>query len=414
MLDFLLKKADIDKQEYKDKSETRWIARIRILTFLCAIVCFTWFNAARAVVGAVAVFFLILPRTRRLLFKHRGSKIAAVFIAYAFIVATCYLNILGMAAALMFMGMLVVTNTARCYMSRGYYEGLLDAICLGSLFPSIWCIIEKYIVHGGEAGYRSQALFNNPNFYGAAIMIVIVVCAYKVATLGRHSFPYIAIALVNAFGLLAAGSMSLWLIAFIAVVILLILTKRFLLLGLLISAAATVLLLMYFVPDLFGRLDEIGGTTSNRMEIWSFAIEKFKETPIFGRGFSTYRFLYDLLHESRYIYKASYAHSIYLEALLCHGVVGTSMIIGFFTQYMRDLLYHRKRLKKLNRHCARSALVLSLFAAIAVYGLIDTTLVWIQGGTILLLITTGVGVEQRKADHAEAALLQETEQPSAV
>lgn len=406
MLDFLLKKADIDKQDYQENRETRLVALIRILTFLCAVVCFTWFNAARAVVGAVAIFFLILPQTRKKLFQYRGSKILTVFIIYSFIVAACYLNVLGMLASLMFMGMMVVANTARCYMTRTYYEGLLDFICMGSLFPSIWCIVEKYIIHANEPKYRSQALFNNPNFYGAAIMLVIVVCAYKVATRGRHGWPYIIIAVVNALGLLAAGSMSLWLVAFVAVVVLLILTRRFLLLALLIGAAGTVLALMYFVPDLFGRLNEISGTTSNRVAIWQFAFEKFRETPIFGRGFSTYRYLYDLLHESQYIYKASYAHNIYLECLLCHGVVGATMVGGYFIQYLRDLLRHRWRLKKLGRHRARSALVLSLFSAIALYGLIDTTLVWIQGGTILFLIATGVGVEERKADQAEAALKQ--------
>ena len=78
MLDFLLKKADIDSQEYKENRETRLIAWIRILTFLCAVVCFTWFNAARAVVGAVALFFLFLPQTRKQLFKYRGSKLITV------------------------------------------------------------------------------------------------------------------------------------------------------------------------------------------------------------------------------------------------------------------------------------------------------------------------------------------------
>lgn len=401
MLDLIFKKADVSRQEYTSIPEVKTIAWIRFLVMIAILSCFTWFNAARAVVGGVALCFLILPQTRSKLFTYRGSKIIACFIAYSAVVAVIYQNWMGFLASLMFMGMVVVANSARYYMSRPFYEGMLDTMCLGSLFPSIWCIIDKYIVHAGDKYHRAQALFNNPNFYGATIVLVIVVCAYKVVQNGKRSWPYLGVAIINALGLLTCKSMSLWVVLFIAVFMLLFLCKRYDLLVLWSICGAVILALIYFFPEFFDRLtsDSIESTTKNRILIWQFANEKFLTAPIFGRGFFSYLHLWTQEHMSRPIFFAALSHNILLDSLLCHGVAGTLIGASFFTQYVRDLFKFRLRLRKNSRRAPISAMILSLFIALFFYGMIDTTLVWIQGGTILLLILTGIEAERIKGDH---------------
>lgn len=393
MLSFLLKKADIN--EDISLGNTKITSLIRILIFISVLSCFTHPNAARAVVGAVALFFLILPQTRKHLFDYRGSKIILVFLSITSVVALINANYMGFLAALMFLGMLIVTNTARSFMTEKFYEGILDFMCIGSVFAGVYSIFEKFVIYKDVPDYRAMAWFPNPNFFGATLMLVILVCAYKIVKGGKYSVLYLFVAIINGIGILNCESMSLWLIAFIGVFMLLLLSRKYLLLSILLTFTAAVVAVMYFYPHLFERLDEIEGTTNNRILIWNFAIEQFKEVPIFGRGFFSYRHLYNIYKDVRFVYKAALCHNILLDSLLCHGIVGTSIAGTFFIQYLRDMFSYRKRLKQIKGNRLISTFIISVFIALAFYGIIDTTLVWIQGGTVLLLIASGIGVEEK-------------------
>lgn len=398
MLNFLLHKADIAPDADRSARQTKVTALVRILILAGILSCFTHFNAARAVIGLIAITFLALPETRKHFFDYRGSKIICVFLFLTGTVAAINLNVLGFLAALMCLGMLIFANTARAFMTPKFFDSIIDFICAGSVFAGIYCIIEFIVMRQVDADYRSMAWFPNPNFYAATVMLVIVLCAYKVTQLGWKSWPYVLVAFLNAAGLYTSMSMSLWLVALIAVTILLIYTKKYGLLALLWGAVAVVVVLIFTKPELFERITHIGGTTRNRVKIWKFAIEQYQQVPLFGRGFFTYHFLYEKLHETQKIFKASLCHSIYLDSLLCHGIVGTTLAGTFFVRYLQDMAETRKRLKAKGIHRQITGMLIGIFVALACYGLIDTTLVWIQGGTILLLLAAGgLGVEEKLA-----------------
>lgn len=391
MIDFLMKKAD-----YDSASEGKNVALIRILIFAGVLACFTHFNAARAVIGLIAITFLALPETRKHFFDYRGSKLICLFLFITGTVAAINLNVLGFLAALMCLGMLIFANTARAYMTPKFFESIIDFICAGSVFAGIYCIIEFIVMRQVDADYRSMAWFPNPNFYAATVMLVITLCAYKVTRLGWKAWPYILVAFLNAAGLYTSMSMSLWLVALIAVTILLICTRKYGLLALLWGAVAVVVVLIFTKPELFERITHIGGTTRNRVKIWKFAIEQYKEVPLFGRGFFSYHHLYEKYHEVRKIFKASLCHSIYLDSMLCHGICGTALAGTFFFRYLQDLAAARRGMKAKGLHRPITGMLIGIFIALACYGLIDTTLVWIQGGTILLLLAAGgLGVEEK-------------------
>lgn len=394
MFDFLMKKADITPTD----RESKVTALVRILILIGILACFTHFNAARAVIGLIAILFLVLPETRKHLFDYRGSKIICLFLFVTGSVAAINLNVLGFLAALMCLGMLIFSNTARAFMTPKFFESIIDFICAGSVFAAIYCIIEFIVMRQQISDYRSMAWFPNPNFYAATVMLVIVVCAYKVTQLGWRSWPYVLVAFLNAAGLYTSMSMSLWLVALIAVTILLICTRKYGLLALLWGAVAVVVALIFLKPELFERITHIGGTTRNRVKIWKFAIEQYQQVPLFGRGFFTYHHLYEKLHETQKIFKASLCHSIYLDSMLCHGIFGTTLAGTFFFRYLQDFAAARKAMKNKGLHRPITGMLIGIFIALACYGLMDTTLVWIQGGTILLLLAAGgLGVEEKLA-----------------
>ena len=99
------------------------------------------------------------------------------------------------------------------------------------------------------------------------------------------------------------------------------------------------------------------------------------------------------------IYKASLCHNIIIDSMLCHGIVGTALILSYIVQYTRDIFACRKALTLKNEDYIIIKFIVSVAAAIFCYGMIDTTMIWVQTGMIVLFIGAGLGVEERKLKH---------------
>jgi O-antigen ligase len=161
-----------------------------------------------------------------------------------------------------------------------------------------------------------------------------------------------------------------------------------------------VLITVILIPQFLPRINEMGDTTDNRITIWNFAIKHIKEKPIFGRGFFSYKHLYNLLSPTDpTIYKASLCHNILIDSLLCHGIVGTALIFAYLIQYIRDIFACHTVLKTRKENYTIIKFIVSVAAAVACYGMIDTTVIWVQTGMIILFIASGIGVEERKIKH---------------
>lgn len=389
-----------EKEEEKAVFQRNRNARLaKLLILLCAISCFTYFNAARAVICVSAVLFCILPGTRSKIFVHRGSLIISLFVLITSVVALCYGNKLGFLCALSFLAMMTVSFVTRSIATKRFYEQLLDCIIIGGCLATLGSIIER-IVHYDVPGYRCTVLYPNPNFFGIGVTLVVLICAYKAIGRAKHSYIYYIAAVFNAVGIYLCGSMSLWVIAAIGIVIFLIISHEYKLLAVFIGLGVLVLITIILIPQFLPRINEMGDTTDNRITIWNFAIKHIKDTPIFGRGFFAYKHLYNQLSSTDpTIYKASLCHNIVIDSLLCHGIVGTALIFAYLTQYIRDIFACHTVLKSKEQDYTIIKFIVSVAAAVACYGMIDTTVVWVQTGMIILFIASGIGVEERKVKH---------------
>ncbi|MBE6739805.1 MAG: O-antigen ligase family protein [Ruminococcaceae bacterium] len=370
-----------------------------ILIFLCAFSCFTYYNLARALIYATALIFIILPGTRDKVFIHKGSLIIDVFILITFIVALVNKNYLGALCALSFFAMTVVAFVSRGIATKRFYEKLLDVIILGGCTATLIGIVEK-LINFNIPSYRCTGFYPNPNFFGLGATLTILICAYKAVNKTKRVYLYYLAAIFNAVGIALCGSMSLWLVAALGIVILLTISHEYKLLAVFALICVTVLVIIVLVPQFLPRIDEMGATTDNRVLIWNFAIKHIKEKPVFGHGFFGYKHLYDIFSQpDPTIYKASLCHNIIIDSLLCHGILGTVLIIAFTVRYIGDLFYCHTRLKNQKEKYTIIKFIVAVLASIFCYGMIDTTMIWVQTGMIILFIASGIGVEERKIKH---------------
>lgn len=383
-------------------SDEKALKLLHYALLVTAVSVFLPYVVVSVILPVTAACILLISCLRNKILVHRGSVTVFVFLAVTSVVALCNGNFVGLRRTLVFASMMIVTFVARSCMTRDFFEKMLNFVILGGCCSTVVSIVEAVICRDDPL-YRSKAFFTNPNFFGTALTFVILICAYKAATGAKHPAVYYAAAIFNTLGLYLCGSMSLWLVAFLGILLTLILTKQYRLLAVFLGIAAVALTAILLIPGMIPRLNEVSDTVINREKIWLFAIENIKDSPVFGRGFYSYKFLYDKLHETQVIYPAAMAHSVILDSFLCHGAVGVALIITAVTQFFRSVFVCRKKLKTNGMERPISGFIIAISIAVACYGLMDTTFVWVQTGMILMLISTGLGVEEREAENIAAS-----------
>lgn len=373
------------------------------LMYLIALCSFLSFYVSGAVIAVVGISFLILPGTRDKIFATGSSVILAAFIILTSVVAICYGNYTGLLRGGVFAAMLVVSAVARALATKKFFESVLNCLIISGVAGTVGCIIER-IVHIEDPTYRCQGFFTNPNFFGTATALVILICAYKAVTRAKFSALYYAAAVFMAISIYLCGSMALWLVIFIGIFLLLILNHEYKLLAIFMGVVALAGVAVILIPGLVPRLGEVSETTDNRVKIWSFAIEQIKEAPFFGRGFFSYRFLYNQMVATRpELYKAALSHNLLLESLVSFGVVGTLLLGTYFVSFFKTIFKCHDELKSRGHSYVITTFITALFIAIACYGLMDTTVVWIQTGMIILFVFSGIGVDERELRHIYSA-----------
>ncbi len=369
---------------------------VEILILVSVFSCFIYYNLARGVVGLTALYFLFNTGVRKKIFAYKSFYIICGFVLYAFIVALFNKNFLGAFASLSFMAMMIVAFTARSIMTKRFYEQLFDVMILGGCAATVGSIIER-LINYDVPGYRCQVFSSNPNFFGICIAIVIMVCAYKAVTATEKVYIYYVAAVFNAVGVVLCGSYSLFPTAALCIIIFLLCSRKYKLLAIFLGIGVVAAVVIFSFPQLLIRLNEMGATTDNRMKIWSFALENIKKQPVFGHGFVGYLHLYNMMHYTREIYKASLCHNVLIDIMLCHGIVGMGIIISFVTCYIKSIVHFS--FKKISSEENRTVIkfIIAVLIAIFCYGMLDTTFVWIQSGTMILLIAAGIGLAENDA-----------------
>lgn len=335
-----------------------------------------------------------------LIFTHQLSAIirrtphaffAFAFCFLSFVVSAFYDNGIGMVQSL---GMLIIFLYYMFYRSiinKRLFILLIDACCIISIFCFIWALMEYFriIDHFGynffeleiedAPRWRVNSTFYNANLYAMMIEFLVLCCVYKLLyskQLHRILF-YWAIIIINLFGLYLTGCRTAWGSFILAIPVMFLLTrhkKSFLSsMALLLSGAGAVL----FDPSLLPRSGFLDSFIV-RGRIWKTALLAIRDHLWFGGGPQCYQLFYKL-YDGR---KATHAHSVYLDPLLSHGIIGLALLVLYFRRNIKEIIHLYTR----RYDVPLFALIVAFVIAVLVHGVLDHTINWVQTAMLFLMV----------------------------
>ena len=143
-------------------------------------------------------------------------------------------------------------------------------------------------------------------------------------------------------------------------------------------SAIAIAVLLILNPSLLPRLSSIHLGLDDRLEIWQAGWNIFAMSPLLGRGPLSYAKYY-YLFDSR---ATMHSHQVLIDTLANYGLFGVLILVAIATPFLRQLLqkYHDKTVRR------EFGLVTSMLVAVAVHGLMDVSVFWVQTGYIFLLV----------------------------
>lgn len=218
------------------------------------------------------------------------------------------------------------------------------------VFPQLYSVminIYGYVPSGtsnGTAGYRAgiaNHYSQNGIFISVFLILTVVLLLARLMSENRKlkqnkTLVIIIIAAFVALLLTGKRGVLIWSVAALVITYLLSskrkLGKIMRLAFIALAAIIALQILSEVVPAVayvFERFQSAGEDTASleRFAMWELAIEKFKENPIFGNGFWSFRTFYadnlaSIWHPSEARYQHLDAHNVYIQVLCETGIVG--------------------------------------------------------------------------------------------
>lgn len=343
------------------------------------------------ILTALILFFLSLyiianKRTRSLIFIHNGTQALKLFFIYASAVAFMYRNWMGLAATAALILGLILGLFIRSVMTGELFERILTLICYMSITSTGFAVLEALFnyIYDGKINRRVSAVFFHPNYFGAVVATVIIICVYKILTAKDTRANYFFIAGLNLISLYLSMSMFAWVEVFVGILILLAALHKYRLLAIWVMTAAIGAFLIFGLNlQLLPRLSDVDVTLRMRQQIWEQAINTIKEDPLLGHGLMSYGFLFGVIYHGKLV---PHAHNILIDMLLNFGIEGSLLLVYYFARYYYDLVKQWLCNKKENENFS---LIFAVSVAVLIHGMTDMTLLWIQTLPLFLIILAG-------------------------
>ena len=344
-----------------------------------------------AVSLVVSVIYIIKKQKISGCFEKNGGIWAILFAVYTVIIAAINLNFIGIACSVGFIALIIISKFVREHITLEVFEKGLNITCFMGIITTALCLFDfvyNQFILSYNGTYRSTLYFFNTNYLATLFATVIIVCGYKVLFHKGKAIIYYITALICALGAYLTGSMFVWVEVFIGCAAILMITRKHQLLSALFLLAGTLIIVIYCIPNLIPRIDQSNLTIDIRIRIWKTTIKAIKEaSPIFGRGFLTYFHVKDSFRGS---YNTAHAHSIFLEPILSFGIIGTILIVTYFSKFYKRVIVCRNAQHKIGI----SSLILAISFGILVHATTDLTFMWIQTALFYALIFSSIGIEE--------------------
>ncbi len=323
------------------------------------------------------------------------------FLSYSTVISILAQNWMGLVASV---GMFLFTIFFLHYqsiLSHKFFRLILQFVLFGSVLSAAFASLEHFqIVKKFNYAFlspnmqvwhqnRAEVTFFNPNYYGIICCFCIMIAFYLFTTTKLNWLKVFCViaGFVNLFGLNFTQNRTAFPAIIAGAIIYLFTTiKNWKAFWLSIGVFAIGLSFL-FSSDLGVRMGTLDSSMEERISIWDAGMALFKQNPFWGEGPLTYMHSYPRIHAPYH----EHAHSLYIDTILSYGIVGTILLVLSSVAPVRLMM-------DMSQESGKRPIIglyLSFLTVVAVHGIFDLALFWIQSGFIFLLVMCSIPLEHR-------------------
>ncbi|MCY7153643.1 MULTISPECIES: O-antigen ligase family protein [Streptococcus] len=338
---------------------------------------------------------------KRILQKMGEHPMLLLFLGYSTVISLFSQNWMGLVASV---GMFLFTVFFLHYqsiLSHKFFRLILQLILFGSVLSAAFASLEHFqIVKKFNYAFlspnmqvwhqnRAEVTFFNPNYYGIICCFCIMIAFYLFTTTKLNWLKVFCVmaGFVNLFGLNFTQNRTAFPAIIAGAIIYLFTTiKNWKAFWLSIGVFAIGLSFL-FSSDLGVRMGTLDSSMEERISIWDAGMTLFKQNPFWGEGPLTYMHSYPRIHAPYH----EHAHSLYIDTILSYGIVGTILLVLSSVAPVRMMM-------DMSQESGKRPIIglyLSFLTVVAVHGIFDLALFWIQSGFIFLLVMCSIPLEHR-------------------
>lgn len=354
------------------------------------------------VVFCLYIISLIFTGDMKSILQKMGEHpMLLLFLSYSTVISILAQNWMGLVASV---GMFLFTIFFLHYqsiLSHKFFRLILQFVLFGSVLSAAFASLEHFqIVKKFNYAFlspnmqvwhqnRAEVTFFNPNYYGIICCFCIMIAFYLFTTTKLNWLKVFCViaGFVNLFGLNFTQNRTAFPAIIAGAIIYLFTTiKNWKAFWLSIGVFAIGLSFL-FSSDLGVRMGTLDSSMEERISIWDAGMALFKQNPFWGEGPLTYMHSYPRIHALYH----EHAHSLYIDTILSYGIVGTILLVLSSVAPVRLMM-------DMSQESGKRPIIglyLSFLTVVAVYGIFDLALFWIQSGFIFLLVMCSIPLEHR-------------------
>ncbi|HHA9926249.1 TPA: O-antigen ligase family protein [Streptococcus pneumoniae] len=354
------------------------------------------------VVLCLYIISLIFTGDMKSILQKMGEHpMLLLFLSYSTVISILAQNWMGLVASV---GMFLFTIFFLHYqsiLSHKFFRLILQFVLFGSVLSAAFASLEHFqIVKKFNYAFlspnmqvwhqnRAEVTFFNPNYYGIICCFCIMIAFYLFTTTKLNWLKVFCViaGFVNLFGLNFTQNRTAFPAVIAGAIIYLFTTiKNWKAFWLSIGVFAIGLSFL-FSSDLGVRMGTLDSSMEERISIWDAGMALFKQNPFWGEGPLTYMHSYPRIHAPYH----EHAHSLYIDTILSYGIVGTILLVLSSVAPVRLMM-------DMSQESGKRPIIglyLSFLTVVAVHGIFDLALFWIQSGFIFLLVMCSIPLEHR-------------------
>lgn len=332
------------------------------------------------------------------LWKH---PVLLAFMGYSLLISIVSGNTIGIAASVLFVFYAIFFVYYQRRLSPDFFHIVLQTILVGSIAAAGFAFLEHYeIVHKFNYAFlspnmqvwhqnRAEVTFFNPNYYGIICCFCIMIGFYLFTTTKNWKWKIVCVfaCFINLYGLNFTQNRTAFPAIIGGAIIYLFTTIKNSRAFWLSVGVFVIGLFFLFSNDIGVRMGTLDSSMDERVAIWNAGMELFKQNPLFGEGPLTYMHSFARIG-ARY---HEHAHSLYVDTILSYGLIGTVLLFIASASPVRAIIEMSRQPQK--RPIV--GLFISFLVVVAIHGIFDLAIFWIQSAFIFLIVMCSIPMWKR-------------------